>query len=34
VAENINRAPACGNMVVSVTVGTLASDLESRVWIS
>jgi hypothetical protein len=34
VAENIRRAPACGIATVSVTVGTLASDVESRVWIS
>ena len=34
VAENIRRAPACGRATVSVTVVTLASDLESRVWIS
>ena len=34
VAENCIRAPAWGSTVVSVTVVTLASDLESRVWIS
>ena len=31
VAENCRRAPACGNTVISVMVGTLASDRESRV---
>ena len=31
VAENCNRAPAWGNTVISLTVGALASDLESRV---